>query len=108
MEEDVGLDRRQQAGSAALDGGDAGRGVRRPSRRYRSAQYSHQLTDAETEAAGRWLVRIVPLVFGAALGSLAQNFTIGVLSALFASVLFDLSMEQHSLCLRLYRRLRKS
>ena len=75
--------------------------------RCRHARYTHQLSEAETEAVSRWLVRIVPLIFGAMLGSLAHNIAIGLLAAVAVSLAFDLSMEGNSIALGLYRRLRK-
>jgi len=80
---------------------------RKAARRYPHAQYTHQLSEEEAEAVSRWLVRVVPLVFGAMLGSLAHNIAIGLLAALAVSLAFDLSMEGNSIALGLYRRLRK-
>lgn len=83
-------------------------GTRRPAGRGRHADYSHELSDEETEAVTRWLVRIVPLIFGALLGGLAENLAIGLAGALVVSLSFDLSMEKHSIILGLYRRLRRA
>ena len=80
---------------------------KKAARRCRHAQYTHQLSEEETEAASRWLVRVVPLFFGALLGSLAHNMAIGLLAAVVVSLAFDLSMESDSIALGLYRRLRK-
>jgi len=80
---------------------------RKTARRYGHAQYTHQLSEEETEAVSRWLVRVVPLVFGAMMGSLAHNTAIGLSAALAVSLAFDLSMEGNSIVLGLFRRLRK-
>ena len=80
---------------------------RKAARRYGHAQYTHQLSEEETEAVSRWLVRVVPLVFGTMMGSLAHNTVIGLSAALAVSLAFDLSMEGNSIVLRLFRRLRK-
>ena len=80
---------------------------RKAARCYPHAQYTHQLSEEEAEAVSRWLVRVVPLVFGAMLGSLAHNIAIGLLAAVAVSLAFDLSMEGNSIALGLYRRLRK-
>ncbi|MGB5253602.1 MAG: hypothetical protein WBN68_12860 [Sedimenticolaceae bacterium] len=80
---------------------------RKAARRYPHAQYTHQLSEEEAEAVSRWLVRVVPLVFGAMLGSLANNIAIGLSTALVVSLAFDLSMEGNSIALGSYRRLRK-
>jgi hypothetical protein len=80
---------------------------RKAARRYGHAQYTHQLSEEETEAVSRWLVRVVPLVFGVMMGSLANNTAIGLSAALAVSLAFDLSMEGNSIVLGLFRRLRK-
>ena len=70
-------------------------------------RYTHELPEETNEALSRALVRIVPLVFGALLGSLGDSVAIGVSAALAISLAFDWSMEEHSIVRRVFRRLRK-
>lgn len=69
------------------------------------ARYTHQLSDETTDAISRVLVRVVPLAFGALMGSLAYNTLIGVSAAIAISIAFDLSMQEHSIVRRVFRRL---
>ena len=79
-------------------------GVKAATLRNRHAHYTHQLPEESTEAASRLLVRVVPLVFGAMLGSVGNNLAVALAAALAISVAFDLSMADKSIARRLYRR----
>jgi len=74
----------------------------------RYAAYTHQLSDETTATVSRLIVRIVPLISGATLGYLAENVMIGLLAASAVSLAFDLSMEDNSIVLNVYRHLRGS
>lgn len=73
---------------------------------YPHARYSHQLSEEASDAALRTLVRVVPIVVGGMLGSVAENLMIGLGAALAITLAFDLSMEQDSIVRALFGRLR--
>jgi hypothetical protein len=107
METETGNDQPTCSLAEQLDRDTLAPSSRSAASRCRHARYTHQLSEEDTEAVSRWLVRVVPLVFGAMLGSLAHNTAIGLLAAVAVSLAFDLSMEGNSIALGLYRRLRK-
>lgn len=69
------------------------------------AYYSHQMTDETKEAAGRFVVRTVPLLYGLLLGGLSDHLFVGVFLGLIGSIGLDLRMGEHSLALPLARRM---
>jgi len=63
----------------------------------RYAQQSHELPDAAAEATSRALIRIVPLAYGALLGSLADSIVLGLWVGLILGTAFDLNMGEKSM-----------
>ena len=84
-----------------------GGGVASIDRSAGHARYSHELPEETSAAMTRGIVRVVPLVFCAVLGSLAGSAVIGLIAAVVVFLAFDLAMEEHSVLLALFRRLRK-
>jgi hypothetical protein len=65
--------------------------------RDQHAEYTHELTDDASETSARTLVRMVPVVYGASFGVLADNLMFGFSAGLALSLAFDLSMGSHSM-----------
>lgn len=59
--------------------------------------YSHQMTEETKEAAGRAVVRIVPVLYGFLLGGLSGDIVLWVLLGSVLAVVIDLKMGEHSL-----------
>ena len=70
----------------------------------RYAHHTHDLPDESSEASSRALIRVVPLVYGALLGGLADSMFLGFSSGMVLSVAFDLSMGGNSMVRSLFRR----
>jgi hypothetical protein len=68
------------------------------------AHYSHQMPDETKEAAGRFIVRIVPLLYGVLLGGLSDHLSVGIVLGLVGSIGLDLRMGEQSLVQPLARR----
>lgn len=62
----------------------------------RRADLTHQLSDAATETISRFLVRAVPLIYGATLGELAEHLFFGLTLGLVASAALDLRLKKKS------------
>ena len=70
----------------------------------RFARHTHELPDESSEATSRALIRVVPLAYGALLGSLADSLLLGLSAGAILSTAFDLWMGSNSLVLSLLRR----
>lgn len=70
----------------------------------RFARHTHELPDESSEVTSRALIRVVPLAYGALLGSLADSLLLGLSAGAIISVAFDLWMGANSLVLSLLRR----
>lgn len=68
------------------------------------AHYSHQMPDDTKEATGRFIVRLVPLLYGVLLGGLSGHLFVGILLGLVGSIGLDLRMGGQSLALPPARR----
>lgn len=66
--------------------------------------YTHELPEYTSEAFSQWLIRLVPLVYGALIGGLGDHLAIGLVIGGAISLAFDFSMDDDSL-LRSARRL---
>lgn len=60
-------------------------------------QYSHQMTEDTAEGASRFLIRAVPLVYGALLGGLTGNMVFGLSVGVVLCMALDLRMGDDSL-----------
>jgi hypothetical protein len=67
------------------------------------AHYTHELTEDSTETSARVLVRIVPLAYGALLGTLSDRLVLGLGAGILLSLAFDLFMGRGSLARSLSR-----
>ena len=83
METETGNDQPTCSLAEQLDRDTLAPSSRSAASRCRHARYTHQLSEEDTEAVSRWLVRVVPLVFGAMLGVFAAiglgRFALGML-----------------------------
>ena len=70
----------------------------------RYAHHTHELPEESSEATSRALIRVVPLIYAALLGGLADSLLLGLSAGVILSVAFDLSMGANSLVLALLRR----
>lgn len=61
------------------------------------AHYSHEMPDETKEASGRFVLRVVPLLYGVLLGGLTDNLAAGVCLGALVSFGLDLSMGQTSI-----------
>jgi hypothetical protein len=66
------------------------------------AHYTHELTEDSTETSARILVRIVPVAYGALLGTLSDRLVLGLGAGILLSVAFDLFMGRGSLARSLF------
>ena len=73
-------------------------------RHDRYARHTHELPEESSEATSRALIRVVPLVYAALLGGLADSLLLGLSAGVILSAAFDLSMGAKSLVLSLVRR----
>jgi len=62
----------------------------------RHARLSHQMSEATAEASARFLVRAVPLVYGALLGGLSDHLLLGLLIGFSVTVVLDLRLKIQS------------
>ena len=71
--------------------------VEHAARRDQYVHYSHEMTDDTAEASARFLIRGVPLVYGALLGGLIGDFYLGVCLGIALMVALDTRMGKQSL-----------
>lgn len=69
------------------------------------AHYTHQMPEELVETSSRVLTRLVPLAYGALLGSLGENLALGFAAGLLLSGVLDFHMRERSLLRSAGRRL---
>lgn len=70
--------------------------VEQAGRRDQYVHYTHEMTDDTAEASARFLIRGVPLVYGALLGGLIGNLFLGVCLGIALMVGLDMRMGEQS------------
>ena len=60
-------------------------------------QYSHEMPFDVQEAVGRFIFRVVPLLYGGMFGALAHEMSIAMTIAVLVSIGVDLAMGRHSI-----------
>lgn len=67
------------------------------SRSEHGTETTYQMPEAATETASRFLVRVVPLIYGASLGGFANHLWIGLLVGMAITAILDLRLQESSL-----------
>ena len=71
-------------------------GMSRRSHEAQCAHYSHEMPDDLKESVGRFVIRLVPLLYGGMFGSLIHDLQLALIIGAVISAGMDIAMGDHS------------